>query len=94
MQTVFDQHEIQTVIERVRSKLQGCPSPQPSTAEAEGDVSAGGGIHCSVDAAVDAARRAFEAYRNMGLKQRHRIIDSVRVSMRAMQVSKRITGVV
>jgi acyl-CoA reductase-like NAD-dependent aldehyde dehydrogenase len=43
---------------------------------------AGDGIYPDVDAAVTAARTAFEAYHTMGLKKRHRIIDAVRTAMR------------
>ena len=42
----------------------------------------GDGIYPTIDAAVTAARAAFEAYRLMGLKNRYRIIDSVRAAMR------------
>jgi aldehyde dehydrogenase len=80
--TAFDQEEIQSVIDRVRLRLRGtgeAPPPRPApTAGPSGD-----GIHGTVDAAVDAARRAFEAYRNMGLGTRRRIIDSVRTAMRS-----------
>ena len=82
MQTVFDQQEIQTVIDRVRSKQQGFPDPQPPIAATDCDADVGGGIHPSVDAAVAASRKAFEIYRSMGLDQRHRIIASIRQSMR------------
>jgi acyl-CoA reductase-like NAD-dependent aldehyde dehydrogenase len=79
LEVVFDQQEIATVVERVRLRLRGhAEAPQPAEAEAVG----GEGIYPDVDAAVMAAHSAFEAYRSMGLKKRHRIIDSVRAAMR------------
>jgi acyl-CoA reductase-like NAD-dependent aldehyde dehydrogenase len=81
LEAAFDQQEIAAVIERVRLRLRGhaeAPPPAPFEAEAV----AGDGIYADVDAAVAAARMAFEAYRSMGLKKRHRIIDAVRAAMR------------
>jgi len=78
-QAAFDQQEIQAVIERVRLKLGGHTETGPADAV---DVT-GDGIYPTVDAAVAAARKAFEVYRAMGLKKRHRIIDSVRSATRA-----------
>jgi acyl-CoA reductase-like NAD-dependent aldehyde dehydrogenase len=75
----FDQQEIQAVIERVRLKLRGRAEVAPTDA----DQPAGDGIYASIDAAVAAGRAAFEGYRAMGLKKRHRIIDSVRAAMRS-----------
>ncbi len=75
------EEEVQGIIERVRLKLSGptvAPSPAAGPAATPGD-----GIHATVDAAVAAATRAFQGYRSMGLKQRHRIIDAVRREMRA-----------
>ena len=80
-QPALDQQEIQAVIERVRSRLRGHaestpPGPRVAT-DAPGD-----GIHHTVEAAVSAARGAFESYRMMGLEKRHRIVDAVRQAMR------------
>jgi acyl-CoA reductase-like NAD-dependent aldehyde dehydrogenase len=81
LEAAFDQQEIAAVIERVRLKLRGhAEAPPPAPAEAATAV--GDGIYPDVDAAVAAARAAFEAYRSMGLKKRHRIIDAVRAAMR------------
>ena len=81
MEAAFDQQEIAAVVERVRQKLRGqAEAPPPTPVEAE--ASAGDGIYPDVDSAVAAARTAFEAYRSMGLKKRHRIIDAVRAAMR------------
>jgi len=77
-QAAFDQQEIQAVIERVRLKLCGQAAALPTTF-----VDAGGdGIYPDIDTAVAASRKAFESYRVMGLKKRHRVIDSVRMAMR------------
>ena len=74
MEAAFDQQEIAAVVERVRLKLRGdAEAPQPAPTET--DTVTGDGIYPDGDAAVTAARAAFEAYRSMGLKKRHRIID-------------------
>ena len=81
MQTAFDQQEIAAVVERVRLKLRGQTEASPRTPSDKG-AATGDGIYPDVDTAVAAARSAFEAYRSMGLKGRHRIIDAVRAAMR------------
>ena len=81
MEAAFDQQEIAAVVERVRLKLRGQTEAPPPTSAAA-DTIVGDGIYPDVDAAVAAARNAFEAYRTMGLKRRHRIIDAVRAAMR------------
>ena len=78
-QAAFNQQEIQAVIERVRLKLRG----HTKTAPAEAVQTSGDGIYPTIDAAVAAGHKAFECYRAMGLKKRHRVIDSVRSAMRA-----------
>ena len=81
MEAAFDPKEIAAVVERVRLKLRGqaeAPPPIPVAA----DTVVGDGIYPDIDSAVAAARTAFEAYRTMGLKRRHRIIDAVRAAMR------------
>ena len=81
LEAAFDQQEIAAVVERVRLKLRGqAEAPPPTLAEA--DTAVGDGIYPDVNAAVVAARTAFETYRSMGLKGRHRIIDAVRTAMR------------
>jgi acyl-CoA reductase-like NAD-dependent aldehyde dehydrogenase len=77
----FDQQEIAAVVERVRLRLHGHAGAPPSS-PVEADTDVGDGIYPDVDTAVTAARTAFEAYRSMGLKGRHRIIDAVRATMR------------
>jgi acyl-CoA reductase-like NAD-dependent aldehyde dehydrogenase len=81
LQTAFDQQEIAAVVERVRLKLRG-HAEAPAPAPVEKEAAAGDGIYPDVDSAVAAAHTAFEAYRTMGLKRRHRIIDAVRAAMR------------
>jgi acyl-CoA reductase-like NAD-dependent aldehyde dehydrogenase len=77
----FDNQEIRAVVERVRQKMGGVDHHTPPPVAAA-KVDSGDGIYETVDAAVAAARRAFEAAHAMGLKQRHRIIDAVRAAMR------------
>jgi acyl-CoA reductase-like NAD-dependent aldehyde dehydrogenase len=80
VEAAFDQQEIAAVVERVRLKLRG-DAEVPRPAPTKTDTVTGDGIYPDVDAAVAAARSAFEAYRSMGLKGRHRIIDAVRTAM-------------
>ena len=81
MEAAFDQQEIEAVIERVRLKLGG-RTEEPPSAPISTETAVGEGIYPTIDEAVTAARAAFEAYRSMGLKKRHRIIDAVRAAMR------------
>ncbi len=81
MEAAFDQQEIAAVIERVRLRFGGI-TDSPPLATFDAAISTGDGIYPEIDAAVRAARSAFENYRSMGLKKRHRIIDSVRAAMR------------
>jgi acyl-CoA reductase-like NAD-dependent aldehyde dehydrogenase len=89
VEAAFDQQEIAAVVERVRLKLRG-QAEAPPPAPVEKSPAAGDGIYPDVDFAVAAARTAFEAYRSMGLKGRHRIIDAVRAAMRdrAVELAK------
>ena len=80
MEAAFDQQEIAAVVERVRLKLRG-DAEAPGPAPTKTDTVTGDGIYPDVDAAVAAARSAFDTYRSMGLKGRHRIIDAVRTAM-------------
>ncbi|HSN55091.1 MAG TPA: aldehyde dehydrogenase family protein, partial [Candidatus Sulfomarinibacteraceae bacterium] len=80
MRTITDQ-EIQAIIARVRRKvgdLDAHRTPVPRAPE----TASGGGIHATVDAAVAAARVAFETYRAQGLDARRRIVERVRAVMR------------
>lgn len=45
------------------------------------DVDLDDGVHASIDDAVAAARRAFEAYRGVGLEGRKAIVDGMRAAM-------------
>ncbi len=78
---VFDQKEIEAVVERVRLKMRG-HSETPAPAVRKG-AAVGDGIFETVDQAVTAARSAFEAYRSMGLEKRRCVIDAVRAAMRS-----------
>ena len=88
--------EIQDVVARVRSRYGtesgnspgGTATPSPSArplpiaASGPSGGALGGGVFPTIDEAVEAAWTAFQTYREMGLEQRHRIIDAVRRSMR------------
>jgi len=80
MRTISE-HDIQAIIARVRHKV-GEPSSTPTRKAAETMTAGGAGVHPTVDAAVAAARAAFDQYRTQGLEARHRIIDGIRSLMR------------
>jgi len=78
--------EIQAIIDRVRARIGEVAEGGLVAArelEEASNAQLGDGIHPSVDAAVEAAARAFRAYQAVGLDGRRRIIDSIRTSMLA-----------
>jgi acyl-CoA reductase-like NAD-dependent aldehyde dehydrogenase len=85
---VLNDHEIQSIIARVRGRVaaadgQGSDGKVLRAADDLGAVEAhlGDGIHPSVDAAVGAASRAFDAYRELGLESRRVIVEAMRAAM-------------
>lgn len=84
---MIDQSEIQEIIERVRRKLGEAGEPVGSglrgttALEAIAPSELGEGIYPTVDEAVAAAKKAFEAFRSVGLDGRKTIIAAVRASM-------------
>jgi acyl-CoA reductase-like NAD-dependent aldehyde dehydrogenase len=80
LKTQINDEEVQAIIERVRLKVSGGGAPPP-TVQAD-PTSLGDGIHSTVDQAVQAASRAFEAYRSMGLEGRRHVVEAVRRAMR------------
>jgi aldehyde dehydrogenase len=84
---VIEQAEIQEIIERVRRKLGeaggsvGSKLRGATALEAIAPSELGEGIYPTVDEAVAAATRAFEAFRSVGLEGRKTIIAAVRASM-------------
>ncbi|MEJ2188605.1 MAG: aldehyde dehydrogenase family protein, partial [Acidobacteriota bacterium] len=72
--------EVQAIIERVRLKVGGGEAPPPAVHTDR--PSLGDGIHATVDEAVQAASKAFEAYRSMGLEGRRLLVEAVRSAMR------------
>jgi len=85
MSSTLSQQDIQDIIERVKRRLGEAGSPtglrasQELAASAEAEL--GDGIFPTIDEAVDAARRAFDEYRHVGLGGRKRIIAAIRSSM-------------
>ncbi len=85
---MLSEQEIEAIIERVKGRVAAAelaPRHGP-TLRATDDLAAteahlGDGIHPTIDAAVSAARRAFLAYRDMGLDARRRIVESMRSAM-------------
>jgi aldehyde dehydrogenase len=84
----IDEHEVNEIIERVRSRVSAAGDGRPGPglrAEAELTAAAsaelGEGIHATVDEAVAAATQAFQAFAVQGLAGRKVIIEAVRRSM-------------
>ncbi len=79
--------EIQEIIERVRQRLGaagehvGSGLRGASALETVSPAELGDGIYPTVDEAVAAAKRAFQAFRGSGLEARKTIIAAVRASM-------------
>jgi aldehyde dehydrogenase len=88
MSAALSGDEVEAIITRVRGRIAATEHAAPSAAalSAADELAApaellGDGIHPSIDAAVAAARAAFESYREMGLEARRRIIDAMRAEM-------------
>ncbi len=84
----LDERQIQEIIERVRRRVSAADDARPGAAlRAEAELTAvdaaelGDGIHATIDDAVAAATRAFDAFRAQGLDGRRAIIEAVRASM-------------
>jgi len=85
---VLNDHDVQSIIERVKGRI-AATEVQGSTGAAleAGDQLAayreqlGDGIFPSIDAAVVAARRAFVRFRDMGLDGRRTIVAAMREAM-------------
>ena len=85
---MLNETEIQSIIARVRTRVsatEGAGSAA-SMLRATDDLGAdraliGDGIYPTLDAAVGAAMRAFEAYRLMGLESRRAIVEAMRAAM-------------
>jgi len=80
--------EVQAIIGRVRGRIAAAEGPARAgpALRAAADLGAaetllGDGIHATIDLAVKAARRAFEAYREMGLESRRGIVEAMRAAM-------------
>ncbi len=84
--SVLSNEEIQEIIARVRRRL-GEDGAAPASLRAAAELAEvetadlGDGIYATVDEAVSAARRAYDAYHGMGLDRRRVIIDAVRRAM-------------
>ena len=85
---LMNDDEIQTIIARVRGRVAAAQGPgsEGKSLRAAADLGTddgllGDGIHPSIDAAVAAARTAFESYRGLGLDSRRTIVESMRAAM-------------
>jgi len=80
--------EARAIVQRVRLRLGhpgqegGVPPAAPPASDLAPAAGGADGIFPTIDAAVAAARTAFEAFRETGLDARGRIIDAVRQAMR------------
>jgi acyl-CoA reductase-like NAD-dependent aldehyde dehydrogenase len=74
-----DRREVQEIIHRVRLRYAG-EEPVPSVPPGS-EVGGECGVFSEVGEAVEAARTAFESYRELGLEARVRIIAAVREAM-------------
>ena len=85
---MLDDREIQKIIDRVKGRVAAAeqgqrqgPSLRAADELAEPEARLGDGIHPNIDAAVDAAHRAFLAFQDMGLGTRKTIVESMRSAM-------------
>jgi len=85
---MIDEQDIQAIIDRVKGRMAATehadrvgPALTAASDLATSDVDLGDGIHPTIDAAVDAARRAYLAYRDMGLETRKTIVEAMRAAM-------------
>jgi acyl-CoA reductase-like NAD-dependent aldehyde dehydrogenase len=85
---VLNDAEIQSIIDRVKGRVAATSGPsssaralQASDALAADEALIGDGIYPSIDAAVGAAERAFEAFRGHGLESRRVIVEAMRAAM-------------
>ena len=85
---MLSDREIHAIIDRVKGRVAAAefatrqaPALQASDDLAVSAAELGDGIHPTIDAAVGAARRAFVAYREMGLESRKTIVEAMRAAM-------------
>ena len=85
---MLDDREIKAIIDRVKGRVAAAENAERrgptlvATDELAGGASTlGDGIHATIDSAVTAARRAFMAYRDMGLGTRKTIVEAMRSAM-------------
>ncbi len=85
---MLNDNEIQSIIERVRGRVAAAQGPgsegkalRAAAELGETDSLLGDGIHPTIDAAVGAARTAFEAFRAHGLESRRTIVEAMRAAM-------------
>ncbi len=85
---MLNDREINAIIDRVKGRVAAAefatrqaPALRASDDLAVSAAELGDGIHPTIDAAVGAARRAFLAYREMGLEARKTIVEAMRAAM-------------
>ncbi len=82
---MLTEQEIEAIIGRVRGRVEAVegrnhtgPALRAAAERAALSSKLGDGIYASIDEAIAAARRAFAAYRGMGLEKRRVIVDAMR----------------
>ncbi len=77
---VISDDEVQSIIERVRQRLDGTDVPKRGKTETA--KASFQGVFNSVDEAVEVAWRAFRSSRTIGLERRKVVVEAIRESMR------------
>lgn len=89
----FDDREVSEIIARVRSRLGGTPEAAPEHPHVPVDVpeaELGEGLYATIDEAVDAADKAYDAYQAMGSEIRTAVVASIRSAM--LEQAERLAG--
>jgi acyl-CoA reductase-like NAD-dependent aldehyde dehydrogenase len=80
----FDEREVQEIIARVRARLGGTAEAAPEHPRVPTELpesELGEGLYATIDEAVAAAGRAYDAYTALGSDIRHAVVASIRASM-------------
>ena len=87
---MLNEQEISEIIGRVKGRVEAVegrnrtgPALRAAAESAALSSKLGDGIYSNIDEAISAARRAFFAYRDMGLEKRRVIVDAMRSAMLA-----------
>ncbi len=73
--------QIRRIAETIAREISG-DVPQPQAPRGASHTELGGGVFATIDEAVQASRKAFEAFDKLGLDKRYEIIASIRQTLR------------